>query len=218
MNPTTPERPARRRGRPPKNSARPYSEVRQALIQSGLAMLTEKGYSSVGIDEILRSVGVPKGSFYHYFKSKEVFGQELISAYGQYFGRKLDRFLLNEAVPPLQRLQDFVQDACTGMARHQFRRGCLIGNLGQEMSLLPESFRSQLKAVFEDWQQRTAACLRAAQAGGELSAAQDCDQLAEWFWIGWEGAVLRAKLEASPEPLQRFATGFFQLLQPGSNA
>lgn len=217
MNLTTPERPARRRGRPPKNSARPYSEVRQALVQSGLAMLTEKGYSSVGIDEILRSVDVPKGSFYHYFKSKEEFGQELIGAYGQYFARKLDRFLLDDAFAPLQRIRNFVQDASEGMARHQFRRGCLIGNLGQEMSLLPESFRGQLKAVFEDWQQRTADCLRAAQACGELSTAQDCDQLAEWFWIGWEGAVLRAKLEASPEPLQRFASGFFQLLQPDTD-
>ncbi|MBP0047337.1 TetR/AcrR family transcriptional regulator [Marinobacterium sp. AK62] len=212
MSTHTPDRP-RRRGRPPKDSARPYAETRNALIQAGLAVLTEKGYSSVGIDEILRSVGVPKGSFYHYFKSKEVFGQELISAYGLYFARKLDRFLLDDSLSPLTRIRHFVQDASQGMARHDFRRGCLIGNLGQEMSLLPESFRAQLKEVFEDWQARTASCLRDAQACGEVAATLDPDQLAEWFWTGWEGAVLRAKLEASSEPLERFTEGFFQLLQ-----
>ena len=203
----------RRRGRPPKDSTRPYAETRQALIQSGLAILTEKGYSSVGIDEILRSADVPKGSFYHYFKSKEAFGQALVAAYAEYFARKLDRFLLNTDYPPLQRLQHFIDDAGQSMARLQFRRGCMIGNLGQEMSLLPESFRTQLSEVFIDWQNRTAACLREAQSCGELSTTQDCDQLAQWFWIGWEGAVLRAKLEQSEAPLKQFSSGFFQLLQ-----
>jgi TetR/AcrR family transcriptional repressor of nem operon len=156
---------------------------------------------------------VPKGSFYHYFKSKEAFGQALIEAYGEYFARKLDRFLLNTDVPPLQRLRNFIDDASQGMARHAFRRGCLAGNLGQEMSLLPESFREQLSGVFEDWQQRTARCLRDAQQQNEIPADLDCEHLAAWFWIGWEGAVLRAKLEASTRPLEIFAEGFFLRLQ-----
>jgi len=181
-------------------------------------MLTEKGYSSVGIDEILRSVDVPKGSFYHYFKSKEAFGQVLITAYADYFAQKLDRFLLNGDHHPLQRIRHFVEDACEGMARFEFRRGCLIGNLGQEMGLLPESFRTQLSEVFQDWQQRTATCLREAQAQGELAPEKDCDRLAQWFWIGWEGAVLRAKLEQSTEPLTCFADGFFQLLHAGGKS
>lgn len=213
MSANTPVRPARRRGRPPKDGARPYAETRHALIQSGLAVLTEKGYSSVGIDQILSSVNVPKGSFYHYFKSKEAFGQALIEAYSEYFGNKLDRFLLDESNDPLQRLLNFIDDAGQGMARYEFRRGCLVGNLGQEMSLLPESFRRQLIAVFESWQERTARCLREAQAGGAIPSSLDCDRLAAWFWIGWEGAVLRAKLEASTTPLEIFAEGFFQQLQ-----
>ncbi|GAA0793573.1 TetR/AcrR family transcriptional regulator [Marinobacterium sediminicola] len=208
-----PDKPMRRRGRPPKDSARPYAETRQALIQAGLAILTEKGYSAVGIDQILRSVNVPKGSFYHYFKSKEAFGQALIDAYAEYFARKLDRFLLNTDIAPLQRLRNFIDDAGQGMARYAFRRGCLVGNLGQEMSLLPESFREQLSGVFEDWQQRTARCLRDAQAQNEIPADLDCEHLAAWFWIGWEGAVLRAKLEASTRPLDIFAEGFFLRLQ-----
>ena len=73
-SPPLTDKPTRRRGRPPKDLARPYTETRRELIQAGLALLTEKGYSSVGIDQILRSVNVPKGSFYHYFKSKEAFG------------------------------------------------------------------------------------------------------------------------------------------------
>lgn len=204
----------RRRGRPPK--PREYLlETRDLLLRAGLEVLTEKGFSATGIDEILRRVSVPKGSFYHYFESKEAFGAELIAQYASFFARKIDRYLDDQTCSPLARLKAFVVSAQAGMARHDFRRGCLIGNMGQEMGALPESFRAQLQMVFADWQARFARCLVAAQAAGEISPQADCEQLAAFFWIGWEGAVLRAKLAHSGEPLEIFARGFFAGLQPG---
>lgn len=200
--------PVRRRGRPPKDQAG-HSETRQALLSAGVAALTEKGFSATGIEEVLRRVNVPKGSFYHYFKSKEAFGAELIDRYDRYFCGKLDNILLNEDRTPLQRLHDFVDDAKEGMRRYEFSRGCLVGNLGQEMGALPASYRNLLIQVFLDWQLRTATCLRAAIDAGEVEARIDCDRMAEFFWIGWEGAVLRAKLEKSDVPLTRFAEVFF---------
>lgn len=203
----------RRRGRPPKDAGGSYAETRSLLVRTGLVVLTEKGYSSVGIDEILRMVGVPKGSFYHYFESKEAFGQVLIAAYADHYARKLDRCFLDTGRSPLQRLRNFVEDAKEGMAKHGFRRGCLVGNLGQEMAVLPESFRRQLTDVFQDWQQRTKRCLQEAQDAGQIDSTLDCAHLASFFWIGWEGAVLRAKLERDPTALDTFATGFFTLLE-----
>ena len=107
----------------------------------------------------------------------------------------------------------FAVDAETAMERHAFARGCLVGNLGQEMGALPEAFRQQLSDVFADWQHRTAQCLRAAQAAGEIGAHHDADRLAAFFWIGWEGAVLRAKLERSGAPLRTFAEGFLAMIR-----
>ena len=213
MPATAPPNAPRRRGRPPKNPAVPREDTRALLVRTGVAVLTEKGYSAVGIDEILRQAAVPKGSFYHYFDSKEAFGQALIAAYAGYFARKLDRWFLDPATPPLQRLRGFIADAQAGMQRHGFQRGCLVGNLGQEMGTLPESFRAQLEGVLLDWQARTAACLRAAQQAGEIAPQHDCAVLAQFFWIGWEGAVLRAKLQRCAAPLQVYADGFFQLLR-----
>jgi len=210
---TTAPLPARRRGRPPRASSAPRQDTREHLLRTGVAVLTEKGYSSVGIDAILRLAQVPKGSFYYYYDSKEAFGQALIAAYAGYFATKLDRWLLDAAAPPLQRLRHFVADARAGMARHGFKRGCLVGNLGQEMGTLPESFRAPLQQVFLDWQSRTAACLAEAQRAGEIPPRLDCAALAQFFWIGWEGAVLRAKLERSPEALDVYAHGFFELMR-----
>lgn len=197
----------RKRGRPPK-VAGDYRETREALCNAGVAALTEKGFSATGIDEILRSVGVPKGSFYHFFASKEAFGAELIARYAEYFARKLDRFLLDEKLTPLARIEAFCVDAERGMRRYGFRRGCLVGNLGQEMGGLPESFRAQLIAVLEDWQQRMADCLDLAKAVKEIPAKADSAQAAAFFWVGWEGAVLRAKLERKAAPLRLFAELF----------
>ncbi|MCY1209522.1 Transcriptional regulator AcuR [compost metagenome] len=196
-----------RRGRPPK-VARDFDDTRAALIRCGMEILTEQGFMSTGIDAVLKRVGVPKGSFYHYFDSKEAFGQAVLESYASYFARKLDRWLLQEDVPPLQRLHDFVEDAKAGMVRYQFCRGCLVGNLGQEVAILPESFRLELEATLCGWQDRLARCLREAQVAGELAAEADCEALAAFFWIGWEGAVQRARLTRDNVPLEVFFKGF----------
>lgn len=150
-----------------------------------------------------------KGSFYHYFENKDAFGQALITRYADYFARKLERHFSDTTRAPLARIRDAIADLQAGMARHEFRRGCLVGNLGQEMGSLPEAFRTQLSDVFADWQQRLARCLREAQAGGEIPEHIDCDEAASFFWIGWEGAVLRAKLERRMAPLELFVRHFF---------
>ena len=203
--------PQPRRGRPPKLD-RDQRETREALLHAGMRLLTEQGFLSTGIDTVLREVGVPKGSFYNYFASKEAFGLAVLERYAAYFAAKLDRWLLDESRPPLTRLEDFVTDARAGMARHGYRRGCLVGNLGQEVTQLPDGFRAQLEAVLCDWQARLATCLRAAQQDGSLAATVDCAELAAFFWIGWEGAVLRARLVQSDAPLVTFIRGFLALL------
>ena len=199
------------RGRP--RQAPDASWARRNLIRIGLEHLTEKGYSSVGVDEILKAAKVPKGSFYHHFRSKADFGLALIAAYDTYFAGLLDKAFLDEHRTPLERLCSFTAMAEEGMARHGFRRGCLVGNLGQEMGALPDDFRGALIEVLDKWQTRTALLFKEAQASGQLAAEHAPAALAEAFWIGWEGAVLRAKLELRPEPLRSFANTFICLFE-----
>ena len=147
--------PRRRGGVDRQMKRRKWRRRRIKLVRAGVSILTEKGFTSVGLDEILSSVGVPKGSFYYYFNSKTEFGLTLIDSYAEYFARKLDHWFLDGTRSPLQRLRNFVADARRGMERFGFRRGCLVGNLGQEMGSLPEPFRKRLIFVFNDWQART---------------------------------------------------------------
>lgn len=187
-------------------------DTRQALLRAGVEILTEYGFASTGIDMVLKRVGVPKGSFYYYFENKDEFGAAVIDAYAAYFARKLDRCFLDTDKTPCERIAAFVAEAKAGMARHGFLRGCLVGNLGQELGAFNEAYRARLEAVFGDWQRRLAQCLAAARAEGEIAADADPAALAEFFWIGWEGAVLRAKLTRSARPLDCFYKGFMAAL------
>lgn len=190
-------------GRPPKTS-QSQEQSREALIRAGLAALTEYGFYASGLDGLLKAAGVPKGSFYHYFASKEAFGLAVLEAYDHYFARKLKRHFDNPSLTPLARLAAFVADAKAGLARHDYRRGCLVGNLGQEIGVLPQAYAQALESTFVHWQRLLAECLKAAVAAGELAPQADCPALAQVFWLGWEGAVMRARLVKSAAPLDSF--------------
>jgi len=177
-------------------------------------MVTESGFLSTGIEGIVKSVGVPKGSFYHYFNNKEAFGLAVLAAYQRYFAQKLDKHLLNQSLSPLTRIDDFVRSAGAGMARFNFTRGCLVGNLLQESPLLPDTFAEVLRSVLYDWQTRIARCLQEAISSGEIADTRSAFELAITFWTGWEGAVMRAKLFRSAEPLDDFWAFFKRALQP----
>lgn len=177
-----------------------------------MELLTSRGFGATGVETILARHGIPKGSFYHYFPSKESFGKEVLSAYNAYILRKLDRWLADESRSAIGRLMDFIADATAGVRRHRFERGCLVGNLGQEVTTLPEGYRELLDSVLMQWQERVAICIKQGQSSGEIAASLDCEELAAFFWIGWEGAVLRSRLERSVKALDTFAGSFVRLI------
>jgi len=186
------------------------TDTRNALVWCGTELLTERGFQITGIDEVLKRVGVPKGSFYHYFKSKDHFGHAVIDNYEAYYAKKMDRIFGDSSQSPLQRLVNFTANAKNGMVKFDFKRGCLIGNLGQELAALDTQFRERLEGVLVSWEKRVAECLSESIDIGELAPGQDPQALSRFFWVGWEGAILRSKLMRSLEPIDQFTSIFFR--------
>jgi TetR/AcrR family transcriptional repressor of nem operon len=182
------------------------------LIRAGTEMLCEQSYASMGVDRVLLRAGLSKGSFYHFFPTKENFGLQVVAHYAEYFDQKLDRILRHTEVSPLERLRLYIQEGIEGVERFEFRRGCLIGNLSQELGASHPAFRSALERVFQGWQDRVACCLQQAVQAGELSTSADTQGLAEFFWMGWEGALIGVKVRQSSIPIKRFASQFFNVL------
>lgn len=199
------DKPARTR----QSRAAGRSDTRRALVWCGTELLTERGFQVTGIEEILKRVGVPKGSFYHFFKSKDEFGAAVIENYVDYYARKMDRIFNDKSCSPLTRLKTFIDNAKHGMTKFDFKRGCLIGNLGQELASLDNQFRLQLEAVLVSWEERVTACLEEAIQVGEIGKSNDSKALSQFFWIGWEGAILRSKLTRTLLPIDQFVSLYF---------
>jgi len=182
------------------------------IIRIGTEMIARQGYNATGIEAILKEAGVPKGSFYHYFKSKEDFGLAVIDNFAERFKQRMETFLSNEDRAPLDRIRDFLESGLTHVAQNQCTKGCLIGNLGQELADLNERFRARLDEIFGMWRERFAACLREAQDRGELANAVDPTITAGFILSGWEGAILRAKVMKSPQPMRDFVDLLFSAI------
>jgi len=170
--------------------------------------MTSKGFASTPLDKLLKQSGVPKGSFYHHFGSKTGFGLAVIESYNTFFQHQLNKHYLNAELSPIERLKAFVKSAASGMLKYDFQRGCLIGNLGQEISALDDDFRKAIESIFNQWADLTANLFEQGKQAGQVEMSADSSQLAQAFWIGWEGAVLRAKLQQSDKPLYLFFNQF----------
>ena len=186
------------------------ADTRSQLLQVGAELISTQGYNNTGIKAILDAAGVPKGSFYYYFASKEDFGLAVIEHFDAHYQDKLDRILDDDAVAPLERLRNFLEAGITEMGAGDFARGCLMGNLAQELAGQNAAFRERLQEVFSGWTARFAECLAAARRRGDLAPDSEPEQLAEFLLVGWEGAVLRAKVTRDPQPMQAFRDTFFE--------
>lgn len=179
------------------------------LLDTGRRIFAEKGYNNSGIEAILQAAGVPKGSFYYYFQSKEDFGLQVLDRFSECFNQTADRFLGDHSLSPLERMRAYFESICEKLESQQCRNGCLVGNLSQEMADQSEVFRARLEQIFQNWVDRYADCLRQAQVAGEVPAHLDVRELAEFWLNSWQGAVLRAKTLRSTQPLRTFLNMMF---------
>jgi len=178
--------------------------TKAALLEAGRRIFLERGYNASGIEAILQTTGVPKGSFYHYFQSKEDFGLQVIDTFSRSFFADLDVYLADESRGPLERLQGFFESRIERLESQECRNGCLIGKLSQEMADQSEAFRTRLLGVFDGWVDRVARCLEQARRLGEIPSHLDPHELAESWLDCWQGALLRAKIRRDTAPLRSF--------------
>lgn len=184
-------------------------DTKQQLLQHGMAMLLRQGYHDLGIAALLEATKTPKGSFYHYFKSKEDFGLQAIDLYMREVHAGLDHCLGDESLPPLQRVRRFFE-----LTEEKYRSegylGCLLGGLGQELSGISEVFRRKVEECFAEIESRMAACLEEAIRHGDLPKHTSAPRLAKLLINCWEGAALRSRLLKDPAPMREMLDFYFR--------
>jgi TetR/AcrR family transcriptional regulator, transcriptional repressor for nem operon len=162
-------------------------------------LIHARGFAASGVKDITGAAGVPKGSFYAYFPSKEAFAGEILEHYWSDIETRLLPLLDGEGSAE-ERIRTFFHALADEHEAANFLLGCLIGNLSLEVSSLSEPIRAQLITILEHWGQALADCLRT----GDLRPGLDADDVASRLIESWEGAALRGKMIRSRVPYDRF--------------
>jgi len=188
-------------------------DVRERLLDAGIQTFSRSGFNGCSVQDIAETAGVPKGSFYNHFESKEALGAAALERYWSDGACDLLQILTRPTGSPGQRLREYFERATADMAKIDFTCGCLIGNMAAELSDHSPIISAQLSAIFAGWTHRVAECILEAQAAGEVSPDADPELLATFILNAWEGAMLRARIEKTDRPLRQFIeTLFTQLL------
>lgn len=176
--------------------------VREQIVEAGLKALLEKGFNGCGVQEITEAAGVPKGSFYNHFESKEALGAEIVERFGQDGTRRT--VLTDRSIPALDRLRRYFTELNEVFAGLNYTCGCLLGNFSAELSEQSPLIRERLAVVFACWTSAIEAAIKEAQADGSISTKQDAGVLAVFLLDAYEGAILRARVEKDRRAFDAF--------------
>jgi TetR/AcrR family transcriptional repressor of nem operon len=189
--------------------------TREHLIEVGLKQIFRAGYTSTGINDILELADVPKGSFYHYFPSKEAFAKAVLDRYTKGEVERWAGILGDPKLSPLKRLRKYFKELMAVYGHRGPIQGCLLGNLSLEVAEQSPKIRGILREAFDCWQNAIAKTIREAVEKGELTKTVKPDYLAALLVNNWEGAQVRAKAEQSDKPLELFYDLTFNVLLKG---
>ncbi|MBF0234495.1 MAG: TetR family transcriptional regulator C-terminal domain-containing protein [Desulfamplus sp.] len=179
------------------------TETKEKIIQAAFGIIHKKGFNNTGIQEILKTAGVPKGSFYFYFQNKDDLGLHLIDYFLDSFISMADETLKTNK-SPIAQLRLFFDQLLNNCEMAGFQGGCLIGNLAQESGGLSDAFRVKLKEAFDVIQGKIGEFLQNAVSNNELPKTTDVDETAGFILSGLEGAILQMKVSKNTRPFRVF--------------
>ncbi len=177
-------------------------DTKQNILQTGAEIIHLKGYHATGLQEILSTAKVPKGSFYNYFKSKEDFGLQVIDYFSDFFSGLCESILKDDSRSPLQRLEYLLDQFMTVFGAKQYTCGCPVGNMAQEMGDTNPVFQEKLSGAIDIMVDYYTFILTEAQKQGEVAQDLDARETAFFIVASWHGALIRMKVTKNLAPLK----------------
>ena len=171
-----------------------HPDIRQHILKTGEAIISGKGFSAVGLAEILAKAGVPKGSFYYYFTSKEQFGEALLEAYFTGYLHRLEALLQPDGSPARERLMRYWLRWIEVQGQESQNQQCLVVKLSAEVSDLSEPMRRALWRGTDAILARLSACLDEGITDGSLPIPLDPEATSQALYQLWLGASLLTKV------------------------
>lgn len=177
-------------------------DTRSTILATGQKLMSHKGFSAVGLTEVLSEAGVPKGSFYHYFASKDAFGEAMLSAYFDEYLADIDALLARPGLTGAERLMLYFASWRENQGAFDCQGRCLAVKLGAEVSDLSEAMRLALKSGTHNIIARLRTMIEAGLADGSLDVSAPAGDLAANLYYQWLGASVMVKIVRTHDPFE----------------
>ncbi len=183
-------------------TSRKSDNTREQILEQGYTLFNNLGYNCTGLKQILQAAGIPKGSFYHYFESKEHFAVEIIN---HYHALQFDRWETEFKQPGLDKLSQIRRALGIIIEEYEAQQpmtGCLLANLSGELANSSPYFRDAIQRSGQQVLSCIRDDMRTAQTEGTVRRDIPADELASVLFSAWQGAILRMKVTQSTDPLR----------------
>jgi len=177
---------------------------KEHLLNAGLNVMKSHGYNGTSVKDIVDAAGVPKGSFYNYFASKEIFAIEALEAVACETYQTARHQLIEAKGPALQKLHDYFSRCITQLEESQFKAGCFLGNMCQEMAETNETIRDKVRLILQRKNDLITEVILQGKKAGEIPSHIDEKKTAQLLLNAWEGSLIRMKATQSRCPLDAF--------------
>lgn len=188
-------------------------ETRDRILAAATELIHRRGFKETGVAEILAASGVPKGSFYFYFKSKEELGRELLIRYRVTARERLERDVFPPTGEVIPQVVAFFRSSASSQAEGGCQAGCLLGNLAAEITDIHEDLRREVVQCFLELKGAFADALERGQRSQELAADFAPEAAAEFLMSVMEGSILLAKASREPAAFEGVQVSLVRYLE-----
>ncbi|ATM85769.1 TetR/AcrR family transcriptional regulator [Yersinia massiliensis] len=192
----------------------PHVDTREHLLATGESLSLHLGFNGMGLSQLLTTAGIPKGSFYHYFRSKEAFGEAMLQRYFDRYDAAMVNLLTGSQGDKRHQLLQYFAQSIANYCGSECHNACLSVKLSAEVSDLSEPMRHALDAGTARVIGRLQDAIEAGIKEGSLRITLSAAATAETLYTLWQGAALRAKVKRSVTPLTCALESIELMLQP----
>jgi TetR/AcrR family transcriptional repressor of nem operon len=172
------------------------------------------GFHGTTVDAVLEASGVPKGSFYHHFGSKEAFGRAVLEQYMTFQLDLMGKWAARDDLTTPEKIQAYFDELVTIFVRSGFERGCLAGKFSTELAASSDTFRAELHAGFARWKAELVAMFSSGQERGDIRSDLPAEELATTVLVLLQGGFVLALSDHDDRSLESVRSTLATLLRP----
>ncbi|WP_299223897.1 TetR/AcrR family transcriptional regulator [uncultured Aquimarina sp.] len=177
---------------------------KEDVLNKGMMLFRLNGYHNTGTNEILRETGISRGSFYNFFKDKDDFGVQVLDYYTMSTTNYINELLNKKGLNAKQRIVHLFEIFTESYTKVNYKWGCLLVGMTQELSGINELFTQATGRNFEELIKPLTICIQQGQEAGVINKGQKPRAMALSIWGSYNGALVLMKSGLHQEPLDAF--------------